>query len=320
MIKKNVNPAYLLFFLASIGYFVKYGLNVFLAHHLKDDMYGNYSIAIKLLAIFVTLSLFGTNISANRFLANYLQLNKKVKAADFIAWNIKLTSVTFTISCILGFFTFGLMILLHFFGIHNIQQYHLSIYMLWVVPISAIATQLTSFALCEQRFYRSTFFSQVLQYALMLFFFMLVTLLLGWKLTNVTIVAVIFASYLTLAVIIFIFMKIEMVLMIKAGLKNIFMPLSADNAWLKVSSRLIANTMVFKILSVSDLIIVLLLVKSGLEVGHYAAVLMIISSIWLIPQNLYREVKPKISSLIETAHGRAQLQEKLDRVNIVVFL
>ena len=153
----------------------------------------------------------------------------------------------------------------------------------------------------------------------MLFFFMLVTLLLGWKLTNVTIVAVIFASYLTLAVIIFIFMKIEMVLMIKAGLKNIFMPLSADNAWLKVSSRLIANTMVFKILSVSDLIIVLLLVKSGLEVGHYAAVLMIISSIWLIPQNLYREVKPKISSLIETAHGRAQLQEKLDRVNIVVF-
>src|SRR5690348_17012405 len=101
-----------LFFLTVLGYLTKFALNLFLAHHLTPARYGDYSVAIKLLDILVLVTLFGTNIGASRFLAKYLQYNSTHSAANYIAWNIKLVSVTFSIMLIVSLVIFSLAVFL----------------------------------------------------------------------------------------------------------------------------------------------------------------------------------------------------------------
>ena len=70
---KEIKSALELFLYSFIGFFIQFALGIFLARHLTESLYGDYNIAIKILAILVTLSLYGTNAGANRFLAKYIK-------------------------------------------------------------------------------------------------------------------------------------------------------------------------------------------------------------------------------------------------------
>lgn len=310
----------LLFVLTLLGYLTKYALNLFLAHHLTPIKYGEYSVAIKLLDILVLVTLFGTNIGANRFLAKYLEFNKVKTAADYIAWNIKLISISFTVMFAISLILFCLMAFLHYIGLRDIKHYHLILYMLWVVPIAAIPTLLQSFLLCSNHIYSPTILSQIVLYGLQLLLFGIITLFFSHPLNSITIASVILLSFLLVTLITALVINTELWTIVIFGLKRIATAEVMNSDWLLASSRWIINTLIFQVISIMDLIIVYIVGANKLNVGYYASVLTIIYLIWLLPATLYQGVKPRISSLFSSEPGRIELQELLNKTNAIVIL
>ncbi len=320
VMSKKVSSAYLLFCLVVVSYFIKYGLNVFLARHLTADVYGDFSLAIRILAIFITLSLFGTNVSAYRFLSKYLQSDNKLTAANYIAWNIKLISVTFLISFVLALVSFVLILTLHFLGINDINQYHLTIYMLWITPFAAVSVLLKEFLFCSNSIFLPTIYSNVLLNVILLMLFMVITLFFKRELDNLTIVTVLFIGYVSVSFLLLLLVNNDFLLMLKSGLKQLSTVPITNTKWLQTSSRLISNNIIFMMIGVLDLVMVNVFSKNTLNVGHYAAVLTITSIVALIPNNLYVGLKAKISSLSSSERGRIELQKELDKVNPIVIV
>jgi O-antigen/teichoic acid export membrane protein len=104
------------------------------------------------------------------------------------------------------------------------------------------------------------------------------------------------------------------------GLKRLRYTEVINPDWLKASSRWIINSFIFQLISVLDLLIVSTFGANKYSVGHYAAALTIIYLIWLLPATLYQGLKPRISSLISSAHGRRELQSLLNKTNAIVIL
>ncbi|KTD46316.1 oligosaccharide flippase family protein [Legionella quateirensis] len=318
-LRQVARDVYFLFILAVLGYLTKYALNLFLAHHLTPIRYGEYSVAIKLLDILVLITLFGTNVGASRFLAEYLELNSLRSAVDYIAWNIKLISVTFSIMLFISIIALILMSSLHYLGIHDISRYHLFVYILCVVPIAAIPALLQSFLLCSQHIYSPTILSQIVLYALQLLIFGIISFFVIHPLDSITIATVILISFLLVTFITVLTMNTELWSIVILGIKKINHTEILNPAWIKASSRWIINTLIFQLISILDLIIVYVVGKNKLYVGYYAAVLTIIYLIWLLPATLYQGIKPKISNLLSSESGRLELQSLLNKTNAVVI-
>ena len=317
-LRQVARDVYILFILAILGYLTKYALNLFLAHHLTPIRYGEYSVAIKLLDILVLITLFGTNVGASRFLAKYLELNSLRSAIDYIAWNIKLISVTFSIMLVVSIIAFILMISLHYLGVQDIKEYHLFVYILWIVPIAAIPALLQSFLLCSQHIYSPTILSQIVLYVLQLLIFWIITLWVIHPLNSITIATVVFISFLLVTFITALTINTKLWSMVILGIKNRNHAEVLNPAWIKASARWIINTLIFQLISILDLIIVYAVGTNKVYVGYYAAILTIIYLIWLLPATLYQGIKPKISNLLSSEAGRLELQSLLNKTNAVV--
>lgn len=318
-INKETKIALTLFALATAGYFLKYGLNIYLARHLTESLYGDFSLAVKCLNILSVLSLFGTQVGAQRFLANYLQLNQTAAAADYIAWNIKLIRVSFSIMLGIALISLTTMSILHYVGIKHIRSYHLTVYMLWVTPFAAFSALLGSFLLCTGRIYLSISFSNISRYLIEFILFVLIASIFSYTLDSITIAFVVLFSFLLISGLSLLTLNEDLLQMIKSGLKQMTHTKILRKEWFIVSSRLISNNIIFIITSTLDLIFVKLFTSSEASVAHYAAVLTICGLIWLPPMNLYGALKSKASALLATKEGRDELQGLLDRTNAVVM-
>ncbi|OGT37142.1 MAG: hypothetical protein A3F11_08205 [Gammaproteobacteria bacterium RIFCSPHIGHO2_12_FULL_37_14] len=318
-VRQIASEVYVLFILTIVGYLAKYGLNIFLAHHVTTGMYGRYSVAIKVLDILVLLTLFGTNVGASRFLAKYLKFHSVQSTVNYIAWNIKLVSVTFSMMFIFSLILLGVMFFLHYLGIHGIRQYHLLVYILLIVPVAAIPTLLQSFLLCSQHIYSPTILSQIVLYSVQLALFSIISLFVIYPLGSFTIASVILISYLIVIPVTSLVINTELWSMVIFGFKRVRHAEVMDPTWIQASSRWIANTIIFQLICVLDLLIVYIVGKNPLSVAHYAAVLTIIYLIWLLPATLYQRIKPKISSLLTNESGRTELQTLLNKTNAIVI-
>ena len=316
----QIKNTFFLLYLTILGFLLKFVFNIFLAKHLTADVYGDYNLALKILALLVSVSLFGTNVSAKRFLAKYLQVHKKSMATNYIVWNINLIRKTFSITLILALLSFALMVLLHFLGVQEINQYHLAIYMLWISPFAAIATLLETYLLCNNHILLPTFFADILRYIILLVVFIVCTQFFVHTLDNLTIVIILCISYVLLSLFILLSTNHKILLMLKSGLKTWRVSQNTDTDWYQTSLRMITNNIIFTVASVMDLLIVEVFSSSRLHVGYYAAVLTIVSIINLIPSNLYQELKSKISQLSESRAGLIKLQTYVDNANAFVFL
>lgn len=310
----------LILVITTIGYFLRYGFNVFLAQHFSADLYGDYNLAIKVLAALGSLSLFGTNISAKRFLSHYLQNNKDSTAADYIAWNIKLISIGFLLVWIIAFMAFLIIILLHFFNIQDLNKYHLAIYMLWIAPFAATASLLGAFLLCTDRIVLSTFFSNIMLYALLLSFFTISLQIIGASVNNIMIIAVLCISYLFLSLFIFLSLDVTIRTIVYKAFKNLHLVSIKNKDWLQSSLYMISNNFVFTLANILDLFIIEIFDSNEFDVGYYSAILIIISSIYLVSSNLYQDLKVVVSRLSADKHRKTDLQHYLDKINVIAFL
>ncbi|MBS0357814.1 MAG: hypothetical protein JSS53_00885 [Proteobacteria bacterium] len=318
--KKEIKIAYTLFFIVVFGYLIRYELNIFLAHHLPPATYGDYSIAIKLLGITIILALFGTRTGSNRFLARYLALNKKSTANDYIAWNVKLISVTFLVLFAVAAIAIFTMVLLHVLGIRHISQYHLAVYMLWIAPFDALTFLLCSYLLISGHVFMSRIIGKEWRYLLELIFFVILFLLLHRNFHTMSIVAVLLTTSLVALITTLLASNKEILGMIQSGFKKISYTRLSHEKWFPTSLKMIGSDLIYAIVNVIDLIIVALIVVDKAVVGHYAAVLMICGWIWLSAEHLYQLVISKASHLLSSQEGKVELQNMVDRTNKVVFL
>ncbi len=70
------NLGLVLLLLTFATYGLKYVVNLLFAKNMPPEVYGDLSLALRLLAIAAALTLLGTGTSAKRFLAKYLQTDR----------------------------------------------------------------------------------------------------------------------------------------------------------------------------------------------------------------------------------------------------
>ncbi|WP_133130617.1 oligosaccharide flippase family protein [Legionella yabuuchiae] len=316
--KQELKLTYSLFLLALMSYFIQYGLNVFLARNLEAHLYGNFSVAIKLLNILTTLILFGTNVSSQRFLASYLRTEAKNQAEQYIAWNLKLIGLTSLLCIVLAGLSLTIMLFLDHLGIHDYDQYHLALYMFWIAPIAAFVMMASNYFLSTEQVYFSTVITDILRYLIQLLFFALAILFLGTTLDNIAITGILFLSFLFLAIFSTLTLNENILSMMTRAVKKTKTIPVYQNEWFPKSASYISTSIIYLLISAMDLIIIEVFASNESDVGHYAAALAITGVLYLLPTSLYQGLKPQIVSLIQTPEGLKILQKKLDVTNVAV--
>ncbi|WP_188668233.1 lipopolysaccharide biosynthesis protein [Legionella impletisoli] len=315
--KEELKYTYILFLLGLVGYVIKYGLNVFLARNLEVHLYGDFSVAIKFLNILISLILFGTNVSSQRFLSNYLRTDATEVAKHYIAWNLKLIWITSLLCIFIAFFSNSMILLLDYLGIHDYDDYHLAVFIFWIAPIAAFVKLISNYFLSAEQVYFSVAISSIFSYFIQFVIFAIAVLFLGTTLDNVSLTIGLFVSFLILAILSTLTLNENILFMMRGAIKQLKKIDVYHKEWLPKSASFISTAMIFLIISIIDLIIVEVFATSEKEVGHYAAALSITGVLWL-PNNLYQAVKPHMVSLLKTPEGSRLLQHKLDTTNIAV--
>lgn len=315
---------YFLMIMSIIGYLSKYGFSLLLSHHLTPRRFGEFSISIRILGILTTLALLGTNISARRFLARFLQINDLNSAQIYLQWNMRLIYRSFFLCFFVGLAAYIIMHLLHIWHIQDIQNYHMALYMLWVAPVAALFALLDSYLLCADYTALSNFLNNIRNtFYIIVFFIFFVFFKAKVHVFMISIVLFVATSILLLIEIFFIAHKTPSLS------KNLLLALNnkqsttVNKTWLGVSLRLALNNLMFLIVCTGDLFIVQFIYPQEADVAKYAVVLTIASAIFVIPQNLYSSIKGKISRLIETQDGRHTLEQEikiLNRYSVAIIL
>ncbi|AHE65604.1 hypothetical protein Loa_00013 [Legionella oakridgensis ATCC 33761 = DSM 21215] len=115
-------------------------------------------------------------------------------------------------------------------------------------------------------------------------------------------------------------MNKEVLLILETGIKKLLKTSLSQMDWLRTSSRLIANNIIFSVTCTIDLLAVEIFSSNESNVGLYAAILTIISFLWLIPTNIYQGLKPNLALMLSDINKRSELQSKLNRTNLVAFI
>lgn len=309
-----------LILLAVASFIARYLLNILLARHFSAQLYGDFSIAIKVLGIVATMSLLGTNTSSKRFLAKYLHQFKDDDVYGYINWNFRFIFRTFVLCIIVAIASLCVMHLLHFYHIKYLETYHLAVFMLWIAPLMALFILLGSYLTCTRRVMLSYFLLNVAKNVMMLVFFSVSIFFLSVSFTHIVIFRHLF--------LLLCFLLLLEVYFVKTRSKNVLhIPLirsankhhRKEKEWIKTSVTMIASNMVFLLLCAADLVIVEIFHPHEAAVGYYAAVLTITKVMWLIPQAVSKFVQPRVSHLLGSGAGRVELQAIVNRGNVTLL-
>jgi len=76
-----------LILVAAMSYLAIYLLNLFLANHLSEALYGDFSVGLKASIFASTFILLGTNVSNNKFFQEYRHEPNHDKLHTYLKWN-----------------------------------------------------------------------------------------------------------------------------------------------------------------------------------------------------------------------------------------
>jgi O-antigen/teichoic acid export membrane protein len=302
------------------GYAVRFGVNLFLARTFSPELYGNYSLAVKLLLLISTISLLGTNNSIFRFFSLYLRANDKTKAFTFLQWNLHFISRAFVSCVILSVLLFSTLISLHLLGIKSIQTYHVVVYMLLITPVAGMATLFYSYLIGVQYNRIATLLRNLMAYIIEFCAFMGALYLLNMTANNVMIAGVLCTSFAILVILFICLLRANLGKNFTRSLLNFWhKPQQPDPSWQKTSLNLAFSNIMFLITATTDLVIIDILISNKTMVGYYAAALTISMLLFYLPGSIFQTVRPLISSLIKTPEGKQQLVKKLRNANYLLF-
>ncbi|MDP1614340.1 MAG: hypothetical protein Q8L68_00935 [Methylococcales bacterium] len=314
-VKKNALSFYFVL-LAFLGYAAKYALNIVLAHHLSSRLLGDFNIALRTLGLLTAFALMGTHTASKRFVSHYLHHHRNDMLEDYIAWNFRFIRISFTVCVVVAITAYLVMHALHIWHIKDIRDYHLAIYMLWVAPLAALWTLLSSYLLCANYPILSQIFQNTKNILyIVLFFFLVLWLKIAVDRDSLFLLigtSILLLCIVELGVIIkktpFLFTIIRRACLLKK-------PRRVHPDWMRVSFRLICSGLIFVVICAIDLILVKLIVPAENAAGLYAVALTIASFVFVIPQNLFTLIKTKMSRLMMTKSGQKRLGRELRTLN-----
>jgi O-antigen/teichoic acid export membrane protein len=288
-------------------------MNVFIARHLTAALYGDFSLALKFLLVVSNLVLLGTNLGAKRFLSELLSRRKFKDSQKYISWNLRFIRISFLILLIFALISLGVVLLLHYMGIHAIDEQHIVIFMLWIVPLSALCVLFCSYLIANNNVFIAIFLTEIARNSALLVFFILSIYFLDRAFTALHLTLVILAAYFVYFICMFCITRAQLPKIIKWSFEKLA---STHTNWSTTSLKLLSNGILFNFLCISDLLIIELFSGNESEVGFYSVASIIASFIFLVTNAVYNIVVPKIGYLLKT--DRNELQKLLNKMTILI--
>jgi O-antigen/teichoic acid export membrane protein len=309
----------LLLVIGLFGYVVKYFLNVFLANHMTQEFYGDFSVALRTLEIAATTLLLGTNISAVRYLPQYINRDDQQQTKRYISWNFHLIKYSFVAMTITVLLTIFSMLIFHLLDIKRFSEHHLALYILSITPLVSMVMLFGSYLLSNNHYVLSVFISEVAKSIIIIGFFSVTILLLQIPLNCAHVIGVLLVAFIILFIFEF-FLIIKLEYIPKNTFKHFKIIKLSQQNWLKSSLKLFIHKITFHLICAVDLFVVEIITPNEPDVGMYAAAIAIGGFIWLIPDNIYTLIKPKISSMICNQKEKIPLQRLLNKTNLIIYV
>ncbi len=318
---KNLTSTPIAIVIMLIGFACNYLLGIFLAQTLGARHYGEYSLAAQILKLVAFIALLGTAMSDKQYLANFLRQKNEADVLIYIRWNLKLIRVTYTICWLVALASFLTMIILHYYGVHDIRKYNLAVYMLWISPLAASIFLLCSYLLANNNFLWSSFLQNILINASYLIYFYIAFKLWPNNIDNIKIILVFFVSSCSVLIICWYLTYKKISLLKEISLRDVFynkMERHAD--WLKTSIRLAISNITYYLTTTLIFFLLQIILHHQESIAYYSACLTICAVIWILGTAIALPFQPIISTLMQTADGKNTLQRKINRANLLALI
>ena len=299
LIANLFKPHSIVLVLIIFSYFAAYGLNVFLANTLGVDVYGQISLVMQILVFSTPFALLGTELSAMRFIPQYVENKQYNLISGFGRWSVQVFGWASMIILFVGAILLSYSMILDDLNILIFDKFHVIVYSFWLIPIFAFMVLQTSVLQALRNYYLASSFGG---FALSVAIVMVASFLIAW-LDNTWIGAyekrfsMLICIGLASAIII-----IAQYFAIRRNLpENIYTikPKYNIKEWLKNSYQMMSSTIVFGALSAIDIMMIEFLSPVKTDVAYFAAIIVIVSSVVVFSAAVDMIVNPLISPAFE---------------------
>ena len=123
----------IVFLFGLVGYGCNLITNVIISNHLSLDVYGDFAVAWRALQLISLLMVFGSTVSANKYVQKYIKSGSSCPRKDFLIWNMTLVAQVFVTVTIIYFCFIGLAEIAHYHEAWD-GEYHLAMYVVLSQP------------------------------------------------------------------------------------------------------------------------------------------------------------------------------------------
>jgi O-antigen/teichoic acid export membrane protein len=314
--KSKKNTVFFLILISAVGYILNILFHNYLTHRLPPDLYGDLAIALNVLEITATLLLFGTEISAMRYIP---MLQKICQEDTFIHWNFYIVK-----KISLYFFLFLFLSLLLLFVFHldeKLINLHTAYFILFAAPFSGVFGLYIADLTSKNNVLTAALIGSIVRYLLIWFFFIFTLEVAGLRIDNLMIALIyIFSFFLLSALAIYFYNRFNKPISFKQLIGARKVHHKDVTIWKKSSLKNFLANLVFLLFIYVDKIILEIVHSSEDIVGYYSIIVMLAGLFSLIAQSASQVLAPYISSMTYEKEKSQLLQRVVNTSNGVVFV
>lgn len=319
MMNKPKNLAPILILISVCGYILNIFFHKYMTHHLSADNYGDFCIALNVLEFAATFILFGTELSAMR----YIPLSEENSTLKFfIGWNFFFVRKIFFIYCGFTMVAFIIFILIKNNFPELFDLIHIAIFMLFIAPIVALYDLLIAYLNSNNRIIKSALIDYLCKSILIWLMVIILSTLMGVQSQNTIIIGSYFVSFFIL---IMIALKIYNHYFEHISPLNLLLFPSEDyneenTQWRNSSFKYAIANVVFLVFMYMDKFILEIVHPTEDLVGHYSVLVILVGLFALISQSSAVLISPHISKLISHKDTIKELQTIINKANSITVL
>lgn len=273
------------------GYIIEYALNLFLAHSLASEDYGDFKVAMSFLALSAVVVLLGGDRAAPRFLPPFLETDERSGVWDYVRTYL---IVTLGLSVVVAAVTIALSYSV--FGGGDPLDHHPIVVASLVAPLAAVVTLLGRLFLAAKRVGLAQLPWRI-GYPLLLLSFVFVASFVGEKLTDI-------GTFWILMIVAVLIIAIQVFFVYRNRLMPLrrYPDLDKPKQWIVASIPMMLVGLMQIGMSQTDIFMIELVGRHESAVGHYGAVTTTVYIIVLAQTIGVSVISPLISDAL-TASG-----------------
>lgn len=284
------NSAILL--ITTVGFFLNYSLNVYLARTFSPEVYGDFFITMRILIIVLPLSLLGTSSASNRFLSQY-HTKDLPRFLGFYRWTLTIFKISTLSVWIIAVLMLISVIVLTDYKITVFEDYHLATFAFWIVPLIALSTLQSAFLQSIQSYKKSIILSLLYP----------VVMITGLFLLHYLIPTLNYFHLLVLVGLSYMVIILAQRLYITKNIKKIVTEAKPDfspkKQWLRISLGMMLNSFIGLCLANVYLLMLELVGHNENEIGYFSAIFTISGILMIIGASVNYIINPLISPLLD---------------------